>query len=575
MPAELAIDFSVLSSLPSDVTFSRTGSAWYFDDSNLLQSAASGSPRLGRTVPDGPRGLIIEGQRTNECLYSNDMTVSAWQTFSSSSITETLNYAAGPDGTTTATRLEFTTSYGHIIQQNVTISGGTANKTITYSVWLKSNTGSSQGITLKNTHGGVVDNFVDVTVTTSWQRFQFTVNNNSSSGSGTHFVGLLNRSTSAKDILVWHNQVEQASFASTPIPTTSAAVTRNADSAKIVAADASAYLDTANGAIAASFSLSGTATAASPRVVCSFNNTTTDERHSLYASSGNAIYMVVDGGAIQAEINAGSSPAVETLALLVAGYELDNTASVLDNGTAVTDMTATMPSVTEIEFGAEVNASYLFGVLEKFKYLPTRPTNSDLETLTADSDGSISVSPSSLEYEYTGPTPTVVVTTNYEAQPASAQYEYTTPTSTVTYTDNRFANPATAEYEYTVPAPSVTFTDDRFAYPATLQYKYAGPVPTINVTGDVTVYPPTLEYEYSLPAASVVVPIGYTAEPGTYEYHYFTPIATVSKTAAMAIQSHGEFAIPVDFIAGDELILTAHGPSADAPAIRITLRFVE
>lgn len=549
MPAELVIDFSSLSSLPSEITFARTGSAWYFDDSDVLQSASSGSPRLGRTVPGGPRGLIIEGQRTNECLYSNDMTVSAWQTFSSSSITETANYAAGPDGTTTATRLEFTTSFGHIIQQNVTISGGTANKTITYSVWLKSNTGSSQVISLKNTHGGVADNFTDITVTTTWQRFQFTVNNNSSPGSGTHFVGIINRSTSTKDILAWHHQVEQASFASTPIPTTSSAVTRNADSAKIVAADASAYLDTANGAIAASFSLAGTATASSPRVACSLNDTTADERHSLYASSGNAIYRVVDGGVTQAEINAGSSPAVETLALLVAGYELDNTAAVLNNGTAVTDSTASMPGVTEIEFGSEAGASHLFGVLEKFRYLPARPTNSDLEILTADVSGT-TLTPAPATYEFSTPAATVTRTEHVTLSPAPAQYEFTGPAPTVVLGTDIVLTPLPALYEFTLPAPMVVVGADIALTPAPATYEFTGPAPTVTKTEHVTLEPAPAYYEFTTPAAAVT-------------------------GGAVAVRSSGLFGGQTVLELGDDWMVTLTGPAAVAPAVRIVLRFRE
>ena len=108
-------------------------------------------------------------------------------------------YAAAPDGTTTATRLQLNAGgatgadYSYIRQ---TPSGASP----VVSIWAKSNTGSSQtvGLGVQLSAGSTV-----VTVTTAWQRFSF-------SGNASFFDvwALGNKTTQSVDVLVWHPQYE-------------------------------------------------------------------------------------------------------------------------------------------------------------------------------------------------------------------------------------------------------------------------------------------------------------------------------------------------------------------------------
>jgi hypothetical protein len=78
-----SFDATATSTLPSQITLTRTSSATYFDTSGVLQTATSGTPRFDNKVGyDGasivPAGLLIEDQRTNSCFQSFNPNNSGW-----------------------------------------------------------------------------------------------------------------------------------------------------------------------------------------------------------------------------------------------------------------------------------------------------------------------------------------------------------------------------------------------------------------------------------------------------------------------------------------------------------------
>lgn len=78
-----SFDATATSTLPSQITLTRTSSATYFDTSGVLQTATSGTPRFDNKVGyDGasivPAGLLIEDQRTNSCFQSFNPNNASW-----------------------------------------------------------------------------------------------------------------------------------------------------------------------------------------------------------------------------------------------------------------------------------------------------------------------------------------------------------------------------------------------------------------------------------------------------------------------------------------------------------------
>lgn len=101
------------------------------------------------------------------------------------------------------------------VEQPVAVPGGTAGKTLTFSVWVRAASGT-QTFEIKSTHGGVTNNFSgNRTATTTWQRFSFTVTNGAAAGTGQQIVGLRNAST---PVYLWGAQLNEGASPSTYQP---------------------------------------------------------------------------------------------------------------------------------------------------------------------------------------------------------------------------------------------------------------------------------------------------------------------------------------------------------------------
>lgn len=132
---------------------------------------------------------------------ANDLTNNFWGTASGSAPTVAANAAIAPDGTQTASSISIAVNSQYDGQAS--IPGGTASKKMRCVVWLKSATGSNQNIQIKNTQGLVIDNWLTVSVTPTWQEFALQVTNGSSGGNGIQRAGLGNPSAAAS-LYVWN-----------------------------------------------------------------------------------------------------------------------------------------------------------------------------------------------------------------------------------------------------------------------------------------------------------------------------------------------------------------------------------
>ena len=211
-----------LASADGTFTYAGTGTGVYIWGASYTLSAKPYFPTTDRlnvprlTYQNGGGGcpsLLLEKQSTNISAQSENF--NGWGT--KINITTTANYATSPDGTTNASRLQFTGSgfmYGN------TGFGQTSGTVYTLSCWAKRNGSGTQSVGFFVNGSGGVDSAWSLT--SEYQRFTYTYTAGNSSTVG---IG----GASGADVSVWGWQFEASSYPTSYIPTTSASATRIAD----------------------------------------------------------------------------------------------------------------------------------------------------------------------------------------------------------------------------------------------------------------------------------------------------------------------------------------------------------
>lgn len=405
---------SFLNQVISDpVTFSRASSGTYINASGATQTAASGVPRYTHNpVTLEPLGLLFEDQRTNLCTYSDDFTQTGW-TLSRSTVvnngdgwhkltcdsTAENTHALNKTGITKTGSTYYTKSieakkgsgiYGrYLFLQTNSFADWVTDGNAIFDLEL----GTVVSATLPSGYYGIKDNgngsflcwIMSLTeASPSSTVFSFEMSDgttNSFDGDGVSYIYLKNP------------QVEAGYFPTSYIPTTSATVTRIADS-KVDSTNTAQYILGDIGTVFADFYvpyLNLASSGANGRQII---------WRVRYSTTNNFVSLLYDSGKLQCLFYNGTTSVYSPLTGVISTTQRNKVAvsfkavggSVTPlislNGATVAGVTTTgfsMPSVTNFFIGSESGGSTrcLNGTISRISTYKRALSQTELNRLTA------------------------------------------------------------------------------------------------------------------------------------------------------------------------------------------------
>jgi hypothetical protein len=410
----LWLDFQYSTSLDSRITFTRASTATYFNSSGVLTTAASGAARFTYNPSTlAARGLLIEEARTNSLLQSEDFST----TWAATGATVSTNATTAPSGSATADKLVagsgITVSPSAVsafVRQDIT-KAATAT-TYTFSLFAKAGefnavrlfarddatSANNAAVTALLTDGTVLTaaaaagtftnaSVVITNVGNGWYRVALTFT--TSTETALRLIYAVGDSSSttgdaSKGIFIWGAQLEAGAFATSYIPTTTTALTRNADVASMTGTNFSSWYNASQGTIVAEYVYS--TTGVSNQCAYSLDNGTSSETI-IMASTTPAIDRPLSSAGGVAQLTGGLGNYTFTAQQLIkraVAYKLNDYGTSVNGGAAATDTTYTVPSPDRLIIGAAgyFLGSRLNGYIRRIAYYNTRLTNAQLQALT-------------------------------------------------------------------------------------------------------------------------------------------------------------------------------------------------
>lgn len=374
-------------------TATRTNSSGYVEVVNANQPRFDYDP-----ITKVCRGLLIEETRANLFIQSENFP--AW---SAATTTATLAAGTSPAGTNTANKLAPTNGSNATLSYVLKgVSKAASAITYTFTVYAKAAEYSQvfvmmHGASTANrvvalatlTDGslsstgafGTFTNYVGSTenVGDGWYRIRLTGTTNTDATVSARVYPYLSGGTGdgTSGVLVWGAQFETGGFATSYIPTTTTSLTRDADVAVMTGTNFSNWWQSTQGSFAAR-AIPSIVTGTRPLV--QVDDGTANEIIALRANITDPELYIVDGGSLQAQIDAGTV-AANTAYTLSAAWTENNCAAAVNGGAAVTDTTATLPTVTQARLGSD-GTNYLNGRLQTVRFWPQRLVNAEVQAFS-------------------------------------------------------------------------------------------------------------------------------------------------------------------------------------------------
>jgi hypothetical protein len=399
----LFLDFTNTETLDSRVSFTRTTTATRTNSSGLIESVDINVPRFDYDpVTLEAKGFLIEEQRTNS-IRNNTMVGAVvgtpgtlptnWVVFSNAGLTTSvvgkgsqsgINYVDLRISGTSTTSL-------YVMSFDTTATSGAAGQAWTESFWCGRVGGSATNISSAAVNlrqvGGAGNNFDTA--------FTLSTNFNRSTSSGTLTTGatgvfaaiilnIINGAAIDITLRIGMPQLEQGEFATSVIPTTTAAATRAADVAVMTGTNFSSWYNQSEGTLFVQGVIPFVGGSSFPSFASVDDGTSNEaiEWSMWDASSDSVRFVVWDGGVNQASIATGTY-AANTPLNLAGAYKVNDFAASYNGANAVTDTAGTLPTVTLLRIGQNRAAGNpLNGHIKKIAYYPIRLANAQLQAIT-------------------------------------------------------------------------------------------------------------------------------------------------------------------------------------------------
>jgi hypothetical protein len=406
------------------ITFTRASNATYFDADGVLQTASNNVPRFDHSATGSSLGLLIEEARTNSIrnsqaggstngvIGSGGVMPTHWETsaFDATGVVTEIVGTGTEDG---FAYIDFkftgtpTASGGRFINPELSTQVAATNaQTWTNSAYVQLVSGSMSSVataiqiygrTSVSANIAGQDASVSFTPTSAALSTQRQTASRTFSDAtvaeilGTIFVSWnsgqeIGGSADGITLRIAAPQLEQGAFATSYIPTTSAAATRAADSA-VVTPISSFYNQSEGTLFAEANPRSLTTQGGVNRQFLNFNSG--DGAHQNYLGQESTtdslvyVYYLLAGGNPTAML-VGSS-ILSGAQKIIGAYKVDNFAGVANGGTPNTQSSGSLSSAfthLSIGFGADANTGILSGHIRKIAYWPRRLSNTLLQQLT-------------------------------------------------------------------------------------------------------------------------------------------------------------------------------------------------
>jgi hypothetical protein len=338
---------------------------YYVDDVSVKELTRDNVPRIDYTGGGCPH-ILSEPQRTNTVTYSED-----FSQYNQSGTTPTLTTGQlAPDGTLGATKISGT------IGSSVMWLPDDSSTTATRSIYARTVSGTGTA-TLMSYFLNTNNLF---TLTEEWQRFELT--GTTTGSGGTHFyIDFRDSSQTLSEFIVWGGQSEEATYATSYIPTSGSTVTRNQD--QFTRDGIGSLINDSEGVLFAE--IAALANDASYRYMGLTDGSSDNRVVILYYNSNNRIRVLLSSGGTKYFDEFYAVTSVEDFHKVAVKWKVNDFALWIDGVERATDTSGSAPIGLNTLALDQADANFFFGKVKQLQVYTTALTDEQLLQLTGTS----------------------------------------------------------------------------------------------------------------------------------------------------------------------------------------------